>query len=58
MVKNPKERYTRFQLIFDNVRDRRLIAWLVLQTNKCEYIRRLIEADMPKEKSDDIRLLP
>ena len=58
MVKNPKERYTRFQLIFDNERDRRLIAWLVLQSNKCEYIRRLIEADMPKEGSGDIRILP
>lgn len=58
MVKNPKDKYTRFQLIFDNERDKRMIAWLVLQSNKCDYIRKLIQADMPKETSNDIRLLP
>lgn len=56
-MKDPKQKYTRVQLVLDTERDRRLIAWLRLQSNKCEYIRKLIEQDMPKEGADAVRVL-
>lgn len=56
-MKDPKQKYTRVQLVLDTERDRRMIAWLRLQSNKCEYIRRLIEQDMPKEGEDAVRVL-
>ena len=41
----------RFELVFDVFRDEELIKKLDEQSNKAEYIRRLIEEDIEKEKA-------
>lgn len=38
----------RFELIFDVLRDRELIAHLEKQPNKAEYVRNLIREDLKK----------
>lgn len=41
----------RFELIFDVLRDRELIAHLEKQPNKAEYIRGLIKKDIKKKST-------
>lgn len=43
----------RFELVFDIFRDEELIKRLEEQPNKADYIRRLIEEDIKKEKASD-----
>ena len=48
-----KQSYKRFELVFDIFRDEELIKRLEEQPNKADYIRRLIQEDLEKEKASN-----